>query len=62
MKLYHNSDFISENSNEKEIYKSVSAYLKEINFKSFYLISTEIDDNTTRIDYGSHVDFFTISK
>lgn len=46
-------------STDKQIFQYINQYLKDHNFKSYYMRFWN-RDNQTYIDYGSHVDFFVV--
>jgi len=42
--------------------KLLADFLDECNYKSYYQRRWNIDDKTTKIDVGSHTEFFYIQK
>lgn len=64
MKVEFHSDgkntLISEVNTWQQAVKCMNNYLKEINFKSYYM-RFWIENNILVIDYGSHSNFFHIS-
>ena len=64
MKVEFHSDgkntLISEVNTWQQAVKCMNNYLKEINFKSYYM-RFWIENNTLVIDYGLHSNFFHIS-
>ena len=49
---------IGETNNINEAYKKIFSFLKKKNYKSYYTRQWQIDDNTIKIDVGSHTEFF----
>lgn len=63
LKLYKSKKkVIGETENREDCFKIIVDYLKSIGCKYYYLRSWKISDDITKVDYGSHVDFFYIKQ
>lgn len=64
-KLYYGNDdgkeLVTTTESEQEAFRAISKYIKEHNWKSYYL-RVNYFDNIKIIDYGSHIRFFYICK
>lgn len=66
MLYYENADgqrtVVGNASTIEEAMKQISKYLKERNFKSYYIRYWMKRDGETVFDFGSHVEFFILKN
>lgn len=55
---YGDERIIAEPANKDEAVKEINTFLKEHNYKSYYMNVCEEEDNRLRIDVGSWSEFF----
>jgi predicted membrane-bound dolichyl-phosphate-mannose-protein mannosyltransferase len=58
--VYDNAYINKEVDLLEDAYKVIKEYLEENHFKSYYYNVNQVDNNTIRVDYGSHSHFFYI--